>query len=164
MAYQERNSSAHYTGHGQTISPLVSTTTGVSIELIGVARDGQTCGVGKKSEQEKLLPSIAAANTIIGGNVHNLQNEYLGNIKELMLNMQTGKIAYALLSFGDRFSMREKFFAMPWSAMMWDPMSKRLVLDIDKSRLKNAPGFDWKNWPDMSDESWFEDIQLGYQV
>jgi hypothetical protein len=32
------------------------------------------------------------------------------------------------------------------------------VLDVDKNRLENAPGFDKTNWPDMADTSWGQGV------
>ena len=164
MTYQERDNSAIYIGMEQ-VDPLPKLAiSGVSIASNRVGQVDHADVVQKISEQKKLSPEIAAANTLIGCNVHNLQNEYLGNIKELMLNIHTGKIAYILLSFGDRFSIREQLIALPWSALTFDRAGKRFVLDIDKNRLKNAPGFDWKNGPDVSDESWIENICTDYKT
>ena len=46
------------------------------------------------------------------------------------------------------------FFAIPWGALALDEDRKCFILDVDKQRLQNAPGFDKDNWPDMADPSW----------
>lgn len=85
-------------------------------------------------------PRLMGADTLIGNDVYNTQNEDLGDIKEIMLDTASGKVAYAVLSFGGFLGMGEKLFAVPWAALRLDTVNKRFVLDADKDRLKNAPG------------------------
>jgi len=121
-----------------------------------------TYGIYKATGHKGPGPELMGANTLIGDNVHNLQDEHLGDIKEIMLDMRTGTIAYAVLSFGGVFTIGEKLFAVPWSALKLDTTNKRFVLDVAKERFKNAPGFDSDNWPDMADQSWVDSIRTYY--
>ena len=107
-------------------------------------------------------PNLLGANTLIGNNVCNLAGETLGDIKEIMLDIRTGKVSYAVLSFGGFFSMGEKLFAVPWSLMALDTNNKCFVLDVEKERLKSAPGFDKDQWPDMASPSWTHEIHSFY--
>ncbi|MFF7859902.1 MULTISPECIES: PRC-barrel domain-containing protein [unclassified Pseudomonas] len=107
-------------------------------------------------------PRLMGADTLIGNDVYNTQNEDLGDIKEIMLDTASGKVAYAVLSFGGFLGMGEKLFAVPWAALRLDTVNKRFVLDADKDRLKNAPGFDKDNWPNMSDPTWGRGIHDYY--
>lgn len=59
-----------------------------------------------------------------------------------MLDVPSGRVAYAVLSFGGFLGMGEKLFAEPWSALTLDTVNKRFVLDVTKDRLTDAPGFD----------------------
>ncbi len=63
---------------------------------------------------------IMGANTLLGNDVYNHKSEELGDIKEIMLDMRTGRIDYAVLSFGGFLKMGEKLFAVPWSALTLD--------------------------------------------
>ena len=99
-------------------------------------------------------PALMGADTLIGDSVVNGQEENLGDIKEIMLDMRSGQVAYAVLSFGGFLGMGEKLFAVPWQALHLDTVNKRFVLDVDKQRLSSAPGFDPDRWPDMSDVGW----------
>jgi hypothetical protein len=65
-----------------------------------------------------------------------------------------GRIAYAVLSFGGFLGMGDKLFAIPWNALALDTVEKRFILNVDKERLKGAPGFDKENWPNMADHAW----------
>lgn len=107
-------------------------------------------------------PSLMGADTLIGDSVVNGQEEDLGDIKEIMLDMRTGQVAYAVLSFGGFLGMGEKLFAVPWQALQLDTVNKRFVLNLDKAKLKNAPGFDPDAWPDMSDVGWSNQIHSFY--
>ncbi len=71
-----------------------------------------------------------------------------------MLDMRSGKIAYAVLSSGGFLGMGNKLFAVPWNALKLDSVNKRFVLNVEKDSLKDAPGFDKGAWPDMADTTW----------
>ncbi len=94
---------------------------------------------------------VMSASTLIGDDVVNAQNEDLGSIKEIMIHVPSGKIAYAVLSFGGLLGMGDKLFAVPWEALTLNEDNKQFILNIDKERIENAPGFDKDNWPDMED-------------
>ena len=106
-------------------------------------------------------PELMGAGTLIGDHVHNLKNEHLGQIKEIMLDMRTGQVAYAVMSSGGFLSLGEKLFAVPWEHLKLDTVNKRFTLDVDKDTVENAPGFDTDHWPNMSDVEWENQVR-GY--
>lgn len=103
-----------------------------------------------RSDNDGPGPRLMGADTLMGEDVYNRQDEDLGDIKEIMLDMQTGQIAYAVLSFGGILGMGNKLFAVPWQALQLDTDNKRFILDCSKDKLENAPGFDKDRWPDMA--------------
>lgn len=107
-------------------------------------------------------PRLLSATSLMRDDVYNEKEEKLGSIKELMLNIHTGTVAYAVLSFGGFLGMGEKLFAVPWAAMTLDTTNKRFVLNVDSARLENAPGFDKDHWPDMADPTWAQTIHTYY--
>ena len=107
-------------------------------------------------------PALMGADTLIGDDVYNHEDEELGDIKEIMLDMRTGQIAYAVLSFGGVLGMGDKLFAVPWERLTLDTVNKRFLLNVDKDLLKNAPGFDKNNWPDMGSEAWNQQMEAFY--
>ena len=107
-------------------------------------------------------PELMGADTLIGNNVSNHLDESLGEIKEIMLDMRNGKIAYAVLTYGDILGLGGKLFAVPWNALTLDTENKCFKLNIEKSRLENAPGFDKDDWPDMADNLWADKIHSYY--
>ncbi|HEX5413891.1 MAG TPA: PRC-barrel domain-containing protein [Terriglobia bacterium] len=106
--------------------------------------------------QTRMAPNqdVLAADTLTGDRVVNPQEEDLGKIEHLMIDLGTGRVAYAVLSFGGFLGMGDKLFAIPWSSLTIDKNEKRFILNVDKERLKNAPGFDKDRWPNMADRAW----------
>ena len=94
---------------------------------------------------------VMSAGTLAGDRVRNAAGEDLGKIEEIMIDVPSGRIAYAVLSFGGFLGMGNKLFAVPWNALTLNEAEHEFILDVDKSTLENAPGFDKDNWPDMSD-------------
>jgi len=124
--------------------------------------DRDTLGIYKRSSKDGPGPELMGADTLIGDDVYNHKDEDLGDIKEIMLDMRTGEVAYAVLSFGGILGLGEKLFAVPWQRLTLDTVNKRFLLDVDKDTLKNAPGFDKDNWPDMGSEDWTRQIDDFY--
>ena len=90
-----------------------------------------------------------------------IQTESAGFFNGL-LDTKSGKVCYAVLSFGGFLTIGEKLFAVPWDALALDTEHKCFVLNEEKDRLKAAPGFDKDNWPDMADETWAKSIHSYY--
>jgi hypothetical protein len=86
--------------------------------------------------------------------VKNSAGEDLGTIKEIMLDVDSGRIGYAVLSFGGFVGLGDKLFAVPWNALRLDAANHAFILDVPKDTLQNAEGFDKDNWPDMTDPAW----------
>ncbi len=124
--------------------------------------DRDRYGMYKDSASQGPGPALMGAETLIGDNVVNGQEDSLGDIKEIMLDMRSGQVAYAVLAFGGFLGMGEKLFAVPWQALQLDTVNKRFVLNVDKAKLQNAPGFDPDAWPDMSDVGWSNQIHSFY--
>lgn len=105
---------------------------------------------------------VLSATTLIGDRVMNRSGEDLGKIEELMIDLERGKVAYAVLSFGGFLGMGDKLFAIPFQSLKLDNDRNSFVLDVNKDRLKNAPGFDKNNWPSTADRTWGNQIHSYY--
>ncbi|PHV06103.1 PRC-barrel [Janthinobacterium sp. BJB412] len=124
--------------------------------------DRDTFGIYRNRDNEGPGPRLMGADTLIGEDVYNQQEEDLGDIKEIMLDMQSGQIAYAVLSFGGWLGMGDKLFAVPWQSLQLDTTNQRFLLDVSKERLKAAPGFDKDDWPDMASSEFSSSIHGFY--
>lgn len=106
---------------------------------------------------------VVSASRIIGEAVTNRQQEDLGKIHELVFDATDGRLTYAVLSFGGLMGMGTKLFAMPWRAFDFATDENKLVLDMNKEKLKAAPGFDPNGtWPDFADRAWGDTVHAYY--
>lgn len=115
-----------------------------------------------KGSVQAFSSSPVKASSIIGTDVVNPKGDNLGDIKEVVIDPSSGRVAYAVVAFGGFLGMGEKLFAIPFSSFKYDAARNDYVLDIDKSRLEAAPGFDSDHWPSMSDEKWNRDVYKYY--
>lgn len=109
------------------------------------------------------------ASETIGLKVENPQGQSLGKIEDLVFNPTNGHVRYAVLSFGGVLGVGDKYFAIPWSHFRPEEKAGRsgserfvMVLDIDENRLKTAPGFDSKNWPEFGDSAYGTSVDQFY--
>ena len=110
----------------------------------------------------KTFGLVLGASTLKGDKVVNQLGEDLGKLEEIMIDLDRGRIAYAVLSFGGFLGMGDKLFAIPWQAFGVDTVGKKLVLKADKEVLKKATGFDKSNWPNMADPTWGTNVYKYY--
>jgi sporulation protein YlmC with PRC-barrel domain len=133
--------------------------------LLGViALLNLVCAVGSFAQDRELPWNLIRGNTFIGADVQNPQGQNLGDIKDIVIDRASGRIAYAVVSFGGFLGMGEKLFAVPWGAFSQKADKDTFVLDVDKERLKNAPGFDTHNWPQMASREWVTSLYSYYNV
>lgn len=90
------------------------------------------------------------ATSIIGDKVRNKEDEHLGKIKDIMLNVNTGAIEYYIIEFGGFLGVGEKFFAIPFSLLTVDPVKQVFIFDQKRELLEKAPGFDKDHWPETN--------------
>lgn len=95
-----------------------------------------------------------SASSIIGDKVVNYEGENLGEVQEVMLHIDTGEVAYIVVSFGGFLGIGDKYFAIPLTAFEIDTANKQFKLNKSKEDLKDAPGFDKNNWPETGSDYW----------
>ncbi len=103
-----------------------------------------------------------SASTLISDDVRNPDGKDLGEIKDIMIDMEHGRVAYAVLETGGLFGIGKKLFAVPWSALSLDAEHHEFVLDVDEATIENAPGFDQDHWPDFTDRTWGQTVYSHY--
>jgi sporulation protein YlmC with PRC-barrel domain len=102
-----------------------------------------------------------------GMQVRNAGGDKLGKVEDIVVGLNQGDIRYVALSFGGFLGIGNKFFAVPWDAVMvqYDADSKDsfVMFDVTKDQLKNAPGFDKDHWPDFANEKWASEVGEFYK-
>jgi sporulation protein YlmC with PRC-barrel domain len=85
--------------------------------------------------------------SMIGDKVHNEADEHMGEIKDIMIDLTTGKIDYFIIEFGGFLGIGIKYFAIPFRLLRVDAQNKRFIFSQAKNTLEQAPGFDLDHWP-----------------
>lgn len=107
-------------------------------------------------------PRLMTSSTLTGDAVVNAANEMLGTISDIMLDVESGRVAYAVMASGGFMGVGERLSAVPWSALRLDPQRRCFVLDADRNTLDKAPGFDRSRWPSEADAQWHRDVHRHY--
>lgn len=105
---------------------------------------------------------VKANEEVVGVEVKNTADENLGKIEEVMLDKISGQVAYLVLDSGSFLGLGGKLIALPWNAVHYDKDKECFILDMDKERIKEAPGFDKDHWPDMADRTWGASVSQYY--
>jgi len=104
--------------------------------------------------QGPLLPNqtgrYLTASSLVGDKVVNPSGGHLGEIKDIMLDLETGTIDYFVIEFGGFLGLGVKYFAIPLRLLVLDTVDKRFVFDQSRELLEKAPGFDMDHWPDTN--------------
>lgn len=95
---------------------------------------------------------------LCGDSVYDVAGKFLGEIEELILDIHSGRVAYALMAAGGFPGLGRKLFAIPWSMVTVDRMYRRCIIIIDLERLIDAPSLDGDPLPRMADPGWATEV------
>lgn len=109
-------------------------------------------------------PLVLSSSSLQGDAIVSPEGDKLGTLKEIMIDLRNGRVAYAVLSRGGMMGVGEKLFALPWSLLTVDPDEKNLRLDVDPELLENSTGFDPDDWPSFSSQEWGEETHRRFGV
>ena len=119
-----------------------------------------TTGGAAIEETDRLI----ASDKVEGTAVYNRQDEHLGTVHNFMVDKSTGRVAYAVMSFGGFLGMGESYHPLPWRVLNYDTRQGGFVIDFDKSRLEKAPSYTASNTPNWSDRTYGSRIDEYYGV
>jgi len=108
----------------------------------------------KEPGAEGQLINAFMVEKIIGSQVINMKGETLGKIENLVVDIDTGRIVYAVLESGGFLGMGEKLFPVPWVSLAALPSEGIFFLNQSKEQMQKAPAFDKKHLPGMGDMRW----------
>lgn len=105
---------------------------------------------------------MIASDKVEGTKVYSRDEEKLGTIKNFMVGKRTGKVEYAVLSFGGMFGMGERYYPLPWNTLDYDTKTGGYIVNIDKDTLKNGPSYERGQEPRF-DKDYNERIESHYR-
>lgn len=115
----------------------------------------------------KAKDNVLRSSVIDGMTVKNAEDEDLGEVTDIVIDVTSGDVHYLAVSYGGFLGLGDKLFAVPVDAFRLtrgeDANEYYLTLPVDEKTLKSAPGFDQDNWPDFADKSWDEKINKHYE-
>ena len=94
------------------------------------------------------------ASTWIGRPVRNSAGATIGKIEDVIVNPDTGAVAFGILSSDGYLGIRDRYIAVPWNLLGFSANRDYVLLDVDKNVLESAPSFERTEWPDVTDTSW----------
>jgi sporulation protein YlmC with PRC-barrel domain len=139
--------------------------TDVHVRAEGREDAGNAKSTRKDKEQNWRLHRASEA---IGMKVRNGNGDKLGKVEDIVIAMNSGNIRYVAMSFGGFLGIGDKFFAVPFDAVMLqydaDDNDYFVMFDTTEEQLDKAPGFDKDHWPDFANEKWAQDVQEYYKA
>ncbi len=85
--------------------------------------------------------SLIAGSKVAGTKVFNPQGEHVGETRDVMIDKVSGKVAYAVMSFGGFLGIGEDYRPLPWSLLKYDRSLGGYVVDLSKTDLEKAPAY-----------------------
>jgi sporulation protein YlmC with PRC-barrel domain len=103
--------------------------------------------------------ALISASKVQGTNVYNTSGERVGDVDDVMIDKATGKIAYAVVTFGGFLGMGKDRYALPWAALKYDTRQDGYVVGVADDVLKSTPAIG-----DYSDETWRANVYSHFGV
>ena len=103
--------------------------------------DPEGSGTNEEIRREE-TPALISSDRVEGTAVYNPDGDKLGTVDSLMLDKRSGKVAYAVMSFGGFLGIGDRYHPLPWNVLTYDREKDGYVVDLSKERLKEAPTFE----------------------
>jgi sporulation protein YlmC with PRC-barrel domain len=107
---------------------------------------------------------LISADKVEGTAVYNPAGEKIGKIENIMIDKQSGKVAYAVMSFGGFLGIGDKYYPLPWSMLTYETRLGGYVVNLDKKVLEGAPSYEPRDRIDWDDEKWGRRVHDYYGI
>jgi sporulation protein YlmC with PRC-barrel domain len=106
--------------------------------------------------------TLIAASKVNGTSVQNRTGESLGSIYDVMIDKQTGRVSYAIMSFGGFLGMGESYHPLPWHVLQYDSATGSYIVDIAKDKLEGGPSYAPSASPDWTTGRYGKEVDTYY--
>jgi sporulation protein YlmC with PRC-barrel domain len=117
---------------------------------------GATDNLSARQRWCRPASSWQKASDLIGKDVLNRQNSDIGDVSDIAIDPDTGRMLYAIVSYGG------KYVAVPWSALSLSSDVKYFQVDISEQRMKEL-GFPRDAWPNLASKTWGEQAHSDFK-
>jgi len=108
--------------------------------------------------------TLISASKVNGTGVYNLTGESIGKVYDVMLDKASGKVAYAIMSFGGFLGMGDSYHPLPWSLLKYDTNRGGYVVNLSKEKLEGAPAYTQDQEPKWGDRAYDKKISGYYDT
>jgi sporulation protein YlmC with PRC-barrel domain len=106
---------------------------------------------------------LIRASKLMDKSLRNTQDQRIGSIEDLAIDLSSGKVEYAVVGAGGGFlGMDKDLHAVPWDAVRYDASRETIMLDASKQKIENAPSFKRDEWSNLSDPAWQSRVDRYY--
>jgi sporulation protein YlmC with PRC-barrel domain len=123
---------------------------GASVASPRGARTKERNHMAMAAEQRETA-SLIGSDKVEGTNVYRSNGDNIGSIERIMIDKQSGKVAYAVMSFGGFLGIGHDHYPVPWSLLTYNTKLGGYEVNISEQQLKGAPSYandnDW-DWED----------------
>jgi sporulation protein YlmC with PRC-barrel domain len=151
-------------------SPDVATTRPGRDNLAGSRVDPANPGsrnspapLGRSMIPASRLTQVQKASSLVGMPVNNLQDENLGKVENLLIDIASGRVVAVVVSSGGFLGIGDELSAVPPTALRFGPGRELLQLDTTKDALAAAPHFRANEWPDFTQPAYAQTVYSAYQ-
>jgi hypothetical protein len=116
------------------------------------------------SHQRRETHDLIGSDKVEGTNVYRSNGEKIGQIERVMLEKTSGKVAFAVMSFGGFLGLGHDHYPVPWQRLTYNERLGGYEVDISDEELKSAPKYDPQNELDWSDQDQGRRIFLYYRI
>ncbi len=110
------------------------------------------------------LSHVQKASKLMGTPVKNLQDEKLGKVENILVDMSSGRVVAVVISSGGFLGMGDELSAVPPTALRFTTDRETLQLDTSKEMLSSLPHFKANQWPDFAQPSYASDVYRAYKI
>ena len=104
---------------------------------------------------------LISSEDVEGTHVYGVDGKKIGEIDHLMIDKISGRVTYAVISFGGFLGLGHSHYPVPWAALKYDPNLGGYITGITEEKLKDAPAFSDDAW---SDRSWEAQVHKHYNA
>ncbi|MFG1331042.1 PRC-barrel domain-containing protein [Xanthobacter autotrophicus] len=101
----------------------------------------------------KETPSLVASDMVVGTAVYDPQDEKIGSVERLILEKTSGRVSYAVLSFGGFLGIGEDYYPVPWQMLTYDEAVGGFRVNISRDQIENAPKYNPSDEYDWSSDN-----------
>ena len=96
---------------------------------------------------------LISSEDVEGTNVYDINGEKIGEIDHLMIAKFSGRVTYAVMSFGGFLGLGHSHYPLPWDTLKYNPKLAGYETNVTEAQLRDAPAFSDDSWTDRSWET-----------